>query len=81
MIVLSVSLVPRLSASSALLTFELARKKSFFLASEFKVQALVCKGGSPGMRLSLTCYRPYLAHTEYICCTRIHQGLFAVHSY
>ena len=47
------SLVPRFSASSTLLTFELTRNKSRgrFLASQFKGQLLVMtqmRGGEPG---------------------------------
>ena len=47
MIVSSVSLVHRLSASSALLTFELAHKKSFLLQVSSKFKRWYARG-EPG---------------------------------
>ena len=62
------SLVPRPSASSALLTFKLARNQrlgphKYFPASEFKGQALVRKGGEPENEARIHDTNPILRHS------------------
>ena len=60
------SLILRLSASSTVLTFELARtQKNVFLAIEFKFQALVRKEGEPGNEAKPWVHvLPYLRHCQ-----------------